>query len=119
MGSKMSRLPSVVTLIANEEGRSKRTVQRWFKAGKYKGKGGYRTRGGHYRLRKPRRRQKENGKAYWIKDGHRLRGTREHWEQRKRSLVADVQRRLKVLVPQHNKARKLAWGLAGITTDLI
>jgi hypothetical protein len=119
----MSRLSSVVTAIANEEGVSVRTVQRWFEAGKFKGV--YRTTGGHWRFRKPRRRQrqqwKKNGEACWIKDGRPLRfSSRDRWEQWKKILAADVLRRLMVLVRQHDKAYhdkalKLAWLYAGIT----
>jgi len=118
VGGKMSRLPSVVTAIANEKGVSVRTVQRWLEAGKFKGV--YRTRGRHWRLRKARRRQqwKENGKACWIKDGHRLRfPSREQWEPWKKSLVADTLRRLMVLVPYNDQAVKFAWLYAGITDD--
>jgi len=45
-------------LLASEMGVSRRTVQRWCEAGKVPG--AYRTKGGHWRLRKPR--IKRNGK---------------------------------------------------------
>jgi hypothetical protein len=119
----MSRLPSVVTAIANEKGVCVRTVQRWFKAGKLKRV--YRTPGGHWRFRRPRRRQrhqwKEDGKACWIKDGCRLRfSSSDQCEEWKKILVADVLRRLMVLAQQHDnayhdKAIKLAWLYTGIT----
>ena len=113
----MSRLSSVVTAIANEEGVSVRTVQRWFEAGKFKG--AYRTPGGHWRFRKLRRRRrqqsKESGKGYWVKDGHRVRfPPEEQWEQWKKSLVADVLRRIMVLIPYYDQAVKFAWLYAGI-----
>src|SRR6516165_4844419 len=103
----MSRLPGVVTAIAKDKGVSVRTVQRWFKAGKFKGV--YRPTGGHWRLRKPRRRQiqqwKKNGEACWIKDGRRLRfSSRDQYEQWKKIVVAEVLRRLMPLVQQHDKA---------------
>jgi hypothetical protein len=117
MGCKMSRLPSVVAAFASEKGVSVRTVQRSFETGKFKGV--YRTPGGHWRLRKPRRRHRqqwENSKACWIKEGRRLRfSSSDQWEKWKKVLVADVLRRLMVFVPQHDKALKLAWLYAGIT----
>jgi hypothetical protein len=47
-------------LLANENGVSRRTVQRWCETGKVPG--AYRTKGGHWRLRKPRGGIKKNGK---------------------------------------------------------
>ena len=49
------------TLLASENGVSRRTVQRWCEAGKVPG--AYRTKGGHWRLRKPTR-----VKRYWRYD---------------------------------------------------
>lgn len=59
MRRKSSRLPSFIHFLANHTGVSVRTIERWCADGKVPG--AYRTRGGHWRLRKPR------GK-YWIKD---------------------------------------------------
>jgi hypothetical protein len=60
VGRKVSRLPSLVTFIANEEGVSVRTVERWCAAGKVPG--AYRIKGGHWRLRKPRQIERCSGR---------------------------------------------------------
>src|SRR6266516_4303123 len=47
----MSDSPMSLTSLASEKGVSRRTVQRWCAAGKVPG--AYRTKGGHWRVRRP------------------------------------------------------------------
>jgi hypothetical protein len=126
----MSRLPSVVTSIANEERVSKRTVQRRCASGKEPGM--CRTKGGHWRLRKRRKRQKQQFSSssfssvprltHFLPDSQPPFPPGEEWERLKKSLVADALPRLMLLASQHDKAYhdkalKLAWLYAGITDE--
>jgi hypothetical protein len=92
-----------------------------------------RTKGGHWRLRKPRRRQEQQFSSspfspvarltHFLPDSQPLRfPPGEEWERLKKSLVADALPRLMLLASQHDKAYhdkalKLAWLYAGITDE--
>jgi hypothetical protein len=118
-------MSDLLGLVASEMRVSRRTVQRWCAAGKVPG--AYRTKGGHWRVRKPRGRFKKVDKIaelvmrHFLESPRPLRrlSRRERWELR----LADLQWRLAdqgeklASSPEFNHALEFSKVLTGVTDD--